>query len=209
VRVVINAGAVVWVVRLQRVLFALAVLMLGYSGFVVADTLVFQHREDARLEQLLRNDPAKQVGQPEAEDPLVPAVLPLPIEDGLIGRIGISRLGVSAIVMEGDDDIMLRRAVGHIAGTALPGEPGNVGIAGHRDSFFRPLQNIRDGDVITLTTPGEEFRYRVVSTRIVPPDDVSVLDSGSREVLTLVTCYPFYFVGPAPDRFIVRAERVI
>jgi sortase A len=103
----------------------------------------------------------------------------------------------------------MRRAVGHIPGTALPGERGNVGISGHRDTFFRPLRNIQRNDIIILTTLVSEYRYRVVSTRIVSPNDVAVLDQNGSETLTLVTCYPFYFVGSAPNRFIVRAERVI
>jgi sortase A len=112
-------------------------------------------------------------------------------------------------VVEGVNRLILRRSVGHIPGTALPGQPGNVGISGHRDTFFRPLRNIRRDDVITLTTLLGEYRYRVVSTKVVSPSDVEVLDPGKNEILTLVTCYPFYFVGLAPGRFIVRAERVI
>ena len=127
---------------------------------------------------------------------------------GLIGRIDIPRLGLSAIVTEGVGTKNLRRAVGHIPGTALPGRPGNIGISGHRDTFFRPLRKIRRDDIITLTTLLGEYRYRVVSTRIVRPDDVAVLRTSGDEILTLVTCYPFYFVGPAPYRFIVRADRV-
>ena len=84
-----------------------------------------------------------------------------------------------------------------------------MGIAAHRDTFFRPLRNIRKNDIITLTTITAEYRYRVVSTKVVDPADVSVLNAGDREILTLVTCYPFYFVGSAPDRFVVRAERII
>jgi sortase A len=132
----------------------------------------------------------------------------LPDSRGLIGRMEIPRLGVSALLTEGTTNKILRRAVGHIAGTALPGQGGNVGIAGHRDGFFRPLRNIQTGDTITITTPGTRYVYRVVSIRIVKPDDVAVLASDSTETLTLVTCYPFYFVGPAPDRFIVKAQRV-
>jgi sortase A len=127
---------------------------------------------------------------------------------GLVGRIEIARLGLSVMVVEGDDGKILRRAAGHVPGTALPGQSGNVGITGHRDTFFRPLRNIQKDDVITLTALQGEYRYRVVSTKIVSPDDVSVLDPTSGEVLTLVTCHPFYFVGAAPNRFIVRAERV-
>jgi sortase A len=130
------------------------------------------------------------------------------VTGSLIGRIEIPRLGLSVIVVEGVDRLILRRSVGHIPGTALPGQPGNVGISGHRDTFFRPLRNIRQDDIITLTTLLGEYRYRVVSTKVVSPSDVAVLDPSENEILTLVTCYPFYFVGRAPGRFIVRAERV-
>ena len=112
------------------------------------------------------------------------------------------------IVVEGISATTLRRVVGHISGTALQGHPGNVGISGHRDTYFRPLRNIRRNDTITLTTLLGEYRYRVVSTQVVGPDDVAVLDPNGNEILTLVTCYPFYFVGAAPNRFIVRAERI-
>jgi sortase A len=114
---------------------------------------------------------------------------------------------LSKVVVEGDDATDLQLAPGHIPGTALPGEHGNVGIAGHRDTFFRPLQFIREGDIIALATPNGTYRYRVISTEIVTPDDVQVLDPTKTDVLTLVTCYPFYFVGSAPKRFIVRADR--
>jgi sortase A len=132
---------------------------------------------------------------------------PLP-PTGLIGRIEVPRLDLSVIVMEGVEASTLRRAAGHIPGTGLPGQAGNVGIAGHRDTLFRPLRNIRRDDLITLVTPLGEYHYRVVSTRIVNPHDVAVLDPDGNEILTLVTCYPFYFVGSAPDRFVVRAERI-
>jgi len=127
----------------------------------------------------------------------------------LVGRMEIPRLQMSVAVAEGTDAATLRRAVGHILGTALPGQPGNIGIAGHRDTLFRPLRHALKGDVITLVTLQGEFHYRVVSTRIVSPTEVTVLKPDGHEILTLVTCYPFYFIGPAPDRFIVRAERFI
>ena len=113
------------------------------------------------------------------------------------------------MVVEGTTTSTLRRAAGHIASTGMPGLPGNVGIAAHRDTFFRPLRNIRKDDIITLTTVGAEYRYRVVSMKVVDPGDVSVLNPSDDEILTLVTCYPFYFVGSAPERFVVRAERII
>ena len=96
---------------------------------------------------------------------------------------------------------------GHIPGTPLPGEAGNVAIAGHRDTFFRPLRLIRKNDTIILTTDRGEDQYHVVSTSIVRPDEIQVLYPTGRDTLTLVTCYPFDYVGPAPNRFIVRAER--
>jgi len=178
----------------QCLLFASAAILLGSCAFVSADTFFFQHRESGNLDRLLRS-------------PTVPgstAVAP----EGLIGRLEIPRLGLSVMLMEGDDTKTLRRAVGHIPGTPLPGRPGNFALSGHRDTFFRPLRNIRDGDLIVVTTLAGEFRYRVVSTRVVSPDAVAVLNASQGEILTLVTCYPFYFVGAAPDRFIVRAERL-
>ena len=90
----------------------------------------------------------------------------------------------------------------------MPGQQGNAALTGHRDTFFRPLRNIRENDIIEITTLEGQFRYRVVSRRVVSPDDLSVLNPGTGEILTLVTCYPFYYVGAAPDRFIVRAERL-
>ena len=182
----------------RHTLFAAAILTLAYCTFVLVDAWAFQDRESAdfdRQVQIQRQSNLKTANFTQNNR-------------GLIGRIEIQRLGLEAIVIEGTSRSTLRRAVGHIAGTALPGEIGNIGISGHRDTFFRPLRNIRKDDIITLTTLSGEFRYRVVSTRIVTPLAIEVLNSGKDEVLTLVTCYPFYFLGSAPDRFIVRAERV-
>ena len=190
----------------QPILFAGAVAMLAYCGFVLMDTWTFQNRERRQLEHLLRDRREANGGALQNASPASPKNPPPAATGGLIGRIEIPRLGLSAIVMEGTSRITLRRAVGHIPGTALPGQAGNVGISGHRDTFFRPLRNIRRNDIITLTTLLGEYRYRVVSTKVVSPYDVAVLDPSGNEVLTLVTCYPFYFVGSAPDRFIVRAE---
>ena len=117
----------------------------------------------------------------------------------------IPRLRLEVPVLEGTDEWTLDRGVGHIEGTALPGELGNVGLAGHRDGFFRVLKDIAEGDVLELALPGRVRRYRVEKLSIVHQDDVQVLDSTDAARLTLVTCYPFYFVGPAPERFIVRA----
>jgi sortase A len=178
----------------QAALWICSLSLFGYCGFVTFDSWMFQKRENRQLEMLSR---------------VSLNTLPAGAFAGLLGRVEIPRLDVSVMVMEGSNDAILRRAAGHIAGTALPGQPGNVGISAHRDTFFRPLAKIRKGDLILVTTLAGAFHYRVVSTRIVNPTDVSVLDPGKSEILTLVTCYPFYFIGPAPDRFIVRAERVL
>ncbi len=160
--------------------------ILGYCCLLRVDTWLFQKREACPI-------PSES----------------LPKASGVVGRITIPRLAISAVIVEGTSETSLRRAVGHIPETALPGEPGNVGLAGHRDTFFRALRSVRRGDVILLATTRGEFRYRVVGTRVVSPRAVEVLDPdpAGRETLTLVTCYPFYFVGAAPSRFIVRAER--
>jgi sortase A len=125
---------------------------------------------------------------------------------GLIGRLEIPRLNVSVMVMEGDDDATLARAAGHLPETALPWERGNAVIAAHRDTFFRPLKNIREGDAIRMTTTRGTFEYRVTGTEIVEPDDLSVLAPTTVPALTLVTCYPFSYVGAAPQRFIIHAR---
>jgi sortase A len=119
----------------------------------------------------------------------------------------IPRVGIEAPVLEGTDDWTLNRGVGHIEDTATPGASGNIGLAGHRDGFFRALKDIASGDTIDLETTSGILHYRVERTWIVGPDDVSVLDPTREPSVTLVTCYPFYFVGSAPQRFIVRAVR--
>lgn len=126
----------------------------------------------------------------------------------LIGRIDIPRLRVRAVVKEGIDDKTLRRAVGHVPETVRPGVPGNVGLAAHRDSFFRGLRNVRKQDRIVIETLDGKYEYEVESTQIVRPKDVQVLAPTKESVLTLVTCYPFNYVGNAPKRFIVRARQV-
>jgi sortase A len=193
----------------QRILLAGAASMLAYCGFVLMDAWIFQNGERRQLDRLLTGRQEANSGARQAAAHASPKNSLLAPTDGLIGRIEIPRLGLSAIVIEGTSATTLRRAVGHIRGTALPGQPGNIGISGHRDTFFRPLRNIQQNDIITFTTLLGKYRYRVVSTKVVGPYDIAVLDPSGNEVLTLVTCYPFYFVGSAPDRFIVRANRVI
>jgi len=137
------------------------------------------------------------------------AQAPPPIRNGaLIGRLAIPRLNMRAVVREGAGEDTLDVALGHIPGTALPGQPGNVGVAGHRDTLFRGLRKIEKNDVIEFQTPAGSYSYKVESTEIVKPKDVGVLDASKRPEMTLVTCYPFYYVGAAPSRFIVKARLI-
>jgi sortase A len=125
--------------------------------------------------------------------------------DPAIALMRVRRLGLEAPVFEGVDDLTLNRGAGHIPGTALPGENGNFAIAGHRDGFFRALKDIIPGDEIEVLTTTRRYTYRVDQIVLVSPNDVGVLKSGSFQSLTLVTCYPFYFIGSAPKRYIVKA----
>jgi sortase A len=151
------------------------------------------HRKPAALPVVLP-DPDQGTKQPEAT-----------VSEGIIGRISIPRLHISAIVQEGVDEDTLARAVGHIPGTALPGEDGNIGIAGHRDTFFRGLKDLQPQDEIDFTTHSGRFHYKVESLRVVEPDDVGVLKPQGGNTLTIVTCFPFQYIGKAPRRFIVHA----
>jgi sortase A len=185
---------------LERLMLVVAILSLGYYGYVSAEAYLYQAYEARELESILQGAPKS------------PAVAAAPVRQrtfapgDTIGRLDIPRLGVSTIVRAGSDARTLRLAVGHIAGTAYPGEPGNVGLAGHRDTFFRKLRDIRPDDVIRVITPDGTFTYRVAHTTIVNPTDVWVLNPTAHPALTLVTCYPFSYIGSAPQRFIVRAE---
>jgi sortase A len=191
---------------IERVLFVIALACLGYYTYVQAESFLYQRVEERELDQILASradSPVATSGRPGRR-----AAQPQPPEGATIGRLEIPRLHVSAIVRAGSDSRTLRLAVGHIPGTALPGDDGNVGLAGHRDTFFQRLRDIRADDEIVVTTPTGVFRYRVERTDIVQPSDVWVLDPTPRPTLTLVTCYPFSYVGSAPQRFIVRAAEM-
>jgi sortase A len=161
----------------QRLFGAAAILLLGYGSFVLVDAWVFQTRESRIFQQLLDSRHNPSVGSLQFVPATSASGPPAIATSGLVGRIEIPRLQVSAIVIEGDDSKTLHRAVGHIIGSQLPGQLGNVALTGHRDTFFRPLRNIRRGDTIVVTTLQGVYRYRVVLTRIVSPRDVSVLKS--------------------------------
>lgn len=183
--------------RLERALLVLGIACLGYYAYASAETLLYQAYENRELDAILSSRPAADAR---------PAHRRAIARGETVGRLEIPRLGIAAIVKAGVDARTLQLAVGHIPGTAFPGEPGNVGLAGHRDTFFRRLRDIRPEDEIRLTTPGRVYSYRVERTDVVEPQDVWVLDPTDYSVLTLVTCYPFSYVGSAPQRFIVRAQ---
>ena len=132
----------------------------------------------------------------------------VPAAGRLVGMLDVPRLRLSTPVIDGDDDRSLKASAGHLPDTPMPWQPGNSAIAGHRDGLFRPLKRIAVGDAITFRTTRDELHYRVTATAIVQPDDLGVLAPRTRDALTLITCYPFSFVGAAPQRFIVYAERV-
>jgi sortase A len=213
----------------ERALLLVAALCLGYWGYAWLDSAYVQYRDNQILDAAPDSNAAASPSPgapdtpasapPSGADPLAgfqtpPAeggpAQPAANEGSLVGRVEIPRLGVSAIVLEGVDSKTLRRGVGHIPDTPLPGAAGNVGLAAHRDSFFRALKDIRKNDIIKVKTrEGSIFRYRVEWTDIVKPEDTDVLDDdGAAPELTLVTCYPFFYVGSAPNRFIVRARQI-
>ncbi len=181
--------------RLAQAFFlAAGLLAVGYAAYAYAALSLYQEFASRSFDRVL------------ASHALKPPSLNPPQQGTMIGRIVVPRLDISAIVKEGVDAKTLRVAVGHIPGTALPGRPGNVGVSAHRDTLFRNLKDARLNDEITLTSPDGEYRYLVVSLAVVEPGDVSVLaPSDGQQTLTLVTCYPFYYVGNAPKRFVVRA----
>ncbi len=176
--------------------------LLGGALAVILSSRVYQARQGRAFSVLEKATPAPaaSTSPPAAQ---APALDPL-----VLGRIEIPRLGLKAIVREGVDDATLAIAVGHIPGTARPGERGNVALAGHRDSFFRALRNVRVDDVILMQTLQRGDEYRVDSTEVVTARETRVLDATVDPTLTLVTCYPFGYLGHAPDRFIVHASRL-
>jgi sortase A len=215
----------------ERALLLVGLLCLGIYGFSILEAHFYEKRQNEELEQALaaareapppparpaavvpkqETEALAEFRETQPEKPAEPAEPePLPVDDGsLVGRLEVPRLGLSAIVREGVASQTLRRGAGRIPGTALPWETaGNVGIAAHRDRVFRPLKDIGKNDIITLTTVEGTYRYKVEWTRIVTPKNTEVLHDTREPTLTLVTCYPFYYVGSAPKRFIVRARQI-
>jgi sortase A len=185
---------------LERVLLLVALLALGWYGAVSLTAA----REQAALSDELERSRVTLQASPPRNEPRAAALEPR----ALVGRIELPRVKLSALAREGVDTRTLRGSAGHVPGSALPGESGNAAFAAHRDTFFGPLRDVRRGDEIVVTTAQGEFRYVVSGTRVVDPSDVSVLRASSEPTLTLVTCYPFDYIGSAPRRFIVTARLV-
>jgi sortase A len=199
-----GAGALRW---LERLLLIAGVAMLGWVAVVVMDATMAQRVARQSLASVPLADTSPLPREPVRAESGSPRS-PIPVKGSALAELSIPRLHLSAVVLHGSDAQTLRRGPGHIENTALPGESGNAVIAGHRDSFFRPLRNIQVGDDVFLNTRHGRFQYRVTSLRVVNPHDLSVLNPTDDAVLTLITCYPFWVLGEAPDRFVVRAVGV-
>jgi sortase A len=193
-----RAGRVV--LGLERLLWSAGVVLLVWAFAIVADSAWFQHRAAAQLRDATLEEPGARIDL--AREPVaVPEGTPL-------ARLIIPRLATTVVVAEGTSDAVLRRAVGRVAQSRRVGESGNVVLAGHRDTFFRPLEQVRIGDRILLERGGEHQAFEVEWSVVVDPGFVEVMQDSGYPALTLVTCYPFRHVGEAPYRFVVRARRV-
>jgi sortase A len=205
----------------SNLLLFTGIIALGYCGFVLVYARLSQFYQARQFQQQIDSvSPSAGSHEGNGELSLDPTLQETPPRNAeklnlarttgtLVGRIEISSVGLTAMILEGTDERTLQKAVGHIPGTSLPGLTGNVGIAGHRDTFFRALRKVRKNDVITLTTLNGSYHYLVQFTEVVSPNKIDVLDDSDEPILTLLTCYPFYFLGAAPKRFVVRASEVL
>ena len=184
---------------IARSLLAVGIACLAWSGLVALQVSVYQRQGRLALESLLATAAVR--------EPVTAAAVTLS-PGALIGSLKVHRVELSAVVVEGDDDSTLKVAVGHLPDTPLPWQDGNSALAGHRDTFFRELQGVRIGDRLSMMTPYGDFEYRVREMLVVDPADLRVLSPTEEPMLTLVTCYPFSYIGRAPKRFVVRANRL-
>lgn len=199
-------------------LWIVAASSLGYCAYRYSSAAVHQHHQRARLDAYLKlHDTGRGAGHDTSSVGVRATLASLStsqtvatsdafVRNGLLGTIEIPRLEISSVVEEGVDDATLWEAVGHIPGTAMPGERGNSALAAHRDTYFRELGDVQIGDLIVFHSPYTNFRYRVTSTKIVDGTATDALPDSATPTLSLVTCYPFHYVGPAPKRFIVTAR---
>ena len=182
-----------WWRWIERALLGTGIVCLGWWGVLSLQATRYQSEQRAALERVRGAAPA-------ANSAVLPTGAP-------IGSLDIPRIRLSAVIAEGDDDATLKVAIGHLPDTPMPWQQGNSALAGHRDTLFRPLRHVRVGDELRVSTVSGDFQYQVRETMVVDPNDVWVLAPTDRPTLTLITCYPFSYLGTAPRRFIVRAER--
>jgi sortase A len=183
-------------------LLVVAVASLGFCSVAYGSAAIHQARQKAALEALRANaaGPASLASASQASNSKVANTV-------LLGLIEIPRLDTASIVEEGVETSTLWKAVGHVPGTALPGKWGNAVLAAHRDTYFSGLGDLKVGDLVSFKSPTATYSYRVESTRIVEPDDAEVLRPSNEPTLTLVTCYPFHYIGNAPQRYVVTARQ--
>jgi LPXTG-site transpeptidase (sortase) family protein len=218
----------------HRLFLWLGVAALAYAGGTAAYAVVYQRYQSWQFERArvpaivrdlkrelvsatarnLKRERVSAIARNLKEETAAPTVIKAAIveepaglrEGDVIGKLEVPRIGISVIVLQGIENHTLIVGAGHIPGTPLPGADGNVAIAAHRDTFFRKLEGIIAGDRIDFATVRRTYEYVVDSTEIVDPEDTQAMESRARPELTLITCYPFYFVGAAPKRFIVHAQ---
>jgi sortase A len=199
-----NRGSV-W---LEWLLLLVGMICLGWWTTMTVHGWYFRSQQASLFERVTRTDAASSLPAVPAPFVSIAARPAAPDPAGLVGVLDVPRLGISTPIISGDDEQSLAVAAGHLADTPLPWEPGNSTVAAHRDGLFRPLQRVRRGDLVRMRTTRGDFDYTVRDMKIVDPDDLSVLRPGRTDSLTLITCYPFGYIGHAPQRFVVRAERV-
>jgi sortase A len=193
---------------LEAALWAIAAVCLAIVGTVVLDRTIFQARAERALVPF-RDRPAAAVSPARLRSAgTTESNVPAATREPFVARLEAPGLGLSALVVDGVDEATLRRAVGRIPSSSRPGEAGDVALAGHRDTDFRALQRLKRGDLLRLRTAEGPFEYRVESIRIAQPSRVDLLAPERHPTLTLITCYPFHWVGAAPLRYLVRAREV-
>jgi sortase A len=191
-------------IKVERIFWLITALALGLYGVSIGETRLYEAYLNREFAETL-NTPAPAV--PHGNSAAAAVHNTKMIEGQPIGRLEIPAINFSAMVAEGVETSTLRRSIGHVPGTSLPGAAGNVALSAHRDTFFRRLGELHRDDLISITTVDGKFDYVVESMSIVDPDERIVLRDVGRPTLTLLTCYPFYFVGSAPKRFVVHAGR--
>lgn len=193
---------------LERVLWIAGCCALGYCVFTSIDASLTQRRlaqslEKSRTHVGVTSQATSNISTNDVHE--------APAQPGsrLVGRLEIPKLDLSSVIQEGVGSQTLRVGLGHVSGTSMPGQSGNVVIAGHRDTFFRPLRKIQICDEVSIDTTARTYYYQVRSFEVVDPRNVNPLRFHNKDELTLITCYPFSYIGPAPKRFVVHAEPVL